>query len=480
MKEGETMNKRPNVLFLFADDMRYDTIHCLGNPDVITPNLDELAQRGVSFMNAYIPGGTCGAVCMPSRAMLNTGRTLFHLTEHGADIEPEYALLGETLGKAGYNTFGTGKWHNGYTSYARSFQAGAEVFFGGMYDHWKVPTYDYDETGAYVQVHNDIMNPAYDNTVRPVRSDHVTWGKHSTDLFADAACAYIDGYDDKNPFYMYVSYMAPHDPRSMPQEFFDLYDMDKITLPNNFLPEHPFDYGVMDVRDERLEAYPRTEQAIKRHMRDYYAMISHLDASIGRIISSLKRSGQYDNTIILFSADNGLGIGEHGLMGKQNCYEHSIKMPLIFAGPGIAKNERRDGNIYLLDIFPTLCDMLGIEKPDSVEGKSFKGLIEGNATTIRDQVFFAFQDKVRGIRNARYKLIEYRFKDNAWTQLFDLEKDMWELHNLAAEPELSNILAELRKDLKRVSDEWGDTNTEVGNNFWNDPMRIEPYEFGLV
>ena len=473
------MNKRPNVLFLFADDMRYDTIGCLGNPEIITPNLDALAQNGTSFINAHIPGGSCGAVCMPSRAMLNTGRTLYHLTGHGADIETEYALLGETLGAAGYNTFGTGKWHNGYASYARSFGAGAEIFFGGMYDHWKVPAYDYDDTGEYAQVYNDVVSPMYNNLMRTVRMNHVNWGKHSSDLFADAACNFIDQYQSDKPFYMYVSYMAPHDPRSMPQEYLDLYDVDKITLPPNFMPEHPFDFGIVNVRDERLEEYPRTPDAIKRHMRDYYAMISHLDASVGRIVESLRRSGQLDNTLILFAADNGLGIGQHGLMGKQNGYEHSIKVPMIFAGPGVKKQERRDGYVYLLDIFPTLCDILGVDIPDSVEGVSFKRMLEDADMRTREQLFFGFQDKVRGIKDERYKLIEYRYRAGRWTQLFDLVEDPYECVNRIDDPALAGKRIELEAALLRASDAWGDRETKEGHNFWVEPMQIEPYEFGL-
>ena len=119
---------KKNILFLFADDMRYDTIHALGNPEIITPNLDELVKNGTSFMNAHIPGGSWAAVCQPSRAMLNTGRGLYHLKDLGAAIPEDHALLGETLRQNGFNTFGTGKWHNCTRSYARSFSDGAEIF----------------------------------------------------------------------------------------------------------------------------------------------------------------------------------------------------------------------------------------------------------------------------------------------------------------------------------------------------------------
>ena len=133
------MPTQPNILFFFTDDQRFDTIHALGNEQIVTPNLDRLVENGTAFTNAYIMGGSCPAVCMPSRAMLMTGRTLYHLHEQGQGIPEEHVLLGETLQKAGYVTFGTGKWHNGPAAYARSFTDGAEIFFGGMNDHWNVP-----------------------------------------------------------------------------------------------------------------------------------------------------------------------------------------------------------------------------------------------------------------------------------------------------------------------------------------------------
>ncbi len=470
---------KPNFLFLFADDMRYDTIAALGNSQIITPNLDELVKHGTSFINTHIPGGSVPAVCMPSRAMLNTGRTLYRLQDAGSSVPENHHLLGETLKDAGYRTFGTGKWHNGHTSYARSFTDGGEIFFGGMYDHWKVPVYSYDDTGNYVKSMNDVMNPGHDNFLKSVRMDHVTWGKHSTDLFADLACDFLDNYTDEKPFYMYVAYMAPHDPRTMPKQFLDMYNVDEIEVPQNFAPQHPFDFGINIVRDEILEAYPREKKAIQKHMRDYYAMITHLDASIGRIIESLKKSGKYDDTIIIFAADNGLGIGQHGLMGKQSCYEHSIKVPFVISGPGIPKNETRDSFIYLLDIYPTLCDIAGIQIPDTVDGKSFKSLVSDKDAEIRDRVFFTFSDKVRGIKDQRYKLITYRFGKDEITQLFDLENDPYETANLANFKELQAVVQRLRSELVEYAASWGDMESEWGKRFWNKEFSIEPEIGGI-
>lgn len=465
--------KQKNILFLFADDMRYDTICALGDPQIKTPNLDELAKNGTSFLNAHIPGGTFAAVCMPSRAMLNTGRSLFHLNHFGESIPEEHALLGETLLKGGYNCFGTGKWHNCTRSYARSFNDGAEIFFGGMYDHWKVPVYHFDETKEYPNRFPDVMNPAFDNFVVPRTYDHINGGTHSTDLFAGAACDYIRNYDSDKPFYMYVAYMAPHDPRSMPQEFIDMYDLDKITLPPNFYEEHPFDFGVSDVRDERLLKTPRDGREVKKEIRDYYAMISHLDSTVGDIIKTLKESGMYEDTIILFSADNGLAVGQHGLLGKQNNYEHSIKVPFIISGPDIPVNETRDNYIYLFDIFPTLCEYAGIPIPDTVDGISFKASVEDAGVRTREHLFAVFADKVRSIKDYEYKLIEYKCGDMRRTQLFHMKEDPWELHDLFWSEEAQPVVESLRELLRKHAKEWGDMDSEEGQSFWLEYKRVK-------
>lgn len=476
------MNKKPNILFLLADDMRYDTIHALGNDAIITPNLDAIVASGTSFLNTYIPGGTCAAICMPSRAMINTGRGLYGLKDNGSYIPEEHITLGETFQRNGYDTFGVGKWHNGFRSFARSFSAGSEIFFGGMYDHWKVPVYDYDDTGEYVNTLNDVMNPGYNNNIMPVRANHVVWGKHSTDLFADAACQWIRDRKSEDPFYMYVAYMAPHDPRTVPQEFFDLYDVENIPIPPNFMEEHPFDYGQKNVRDERLEEYPRKPDAIRKHIRDYYAMISHLDASVGRIIATLKEKGLFDNTIILFTADNGLSLGQHGLMGKASLYEHDLKLPLAISGPGIPQNQRVDERIFLYDIYSTFCDYIGAPVPDCVEGVSFKPLIDGEQKTLHERMFYTFKDKVRGVREGDYKLLLYRsprLPGGERVQLFNVFADPFELTDLAGREDTRELRARLLALLEEEAHRNGDVELETGDHFWLHNELIEDECWGF-
>lgn len=474
------MKKKPNILFLFADDMRFDMIHSVGNPEVITPNLDYLAKNGVCFTQAHIPGGNCGAVCLPSRAMLATGRTLFHLNGHGEVIPPEHTTIGECLLANGYNCFGTGKWHNDHKSYARSFNAGNDIFFGGMYDHWKVPVYNFDPTGEYPRLVHDTMNPAYNNKQKTDRrTDHNHWGTHSTDLFADDACEYLKNYNDREkPFFLFLSYMAPHDPRTMPEKYMEMYDEEKISLPPNAYPKHPFDFGVFPMRDEVLTAVPRDPEETRHEIHSYYAMISHLDDSIGRVLQALRDSGMYDDTIIIFAADNGLAVGQHGLMGKQNTYEHSIRVPFIISGPSIPRNELRDQYIYLLDIFPTICDYAGIRTPDSVEGISFRKVIESDSESIRDCIFAAYSDKVRTIKNKKYKLIKYKYQDLRKIQLFDLENDPWEMNDLAHEKDMQPVIHELEKQLKEFADKWDDAKTPEGHRFWTEYEIVESERWG--
>ena len=458
------MDPKPNILFFFTDDQCFDTIRTLGNEQIITPTLDALVKSGTSFTNAYIMGGSCPAVCMPSRAMLMTGRGLFSIQEQGQQIPDEHALLGETLRGAGYETFGTGKWHNGPRAYARSFSAGGEIFYGGMDDHWNVPACDFDPAGEYkqrIQQTIDFRTQAVGQKV----ADHIHAGKHSSELFADATIDFLRGYKGDDPFFAYVSFMAPHDPRTMPQEYLEMYDPEEIELPASFLPEHPFDNGEMRIRDEVLAEFPRTPEEIKQHIAAYYAMITHADAQMGRVLETLRESGHGEDTIVIFAGDNGLALGRHGLMGKQNMYEHSVHVPLVMSGPGVPQREKRDALCYLIDIFPTLCDMTGVEIPGSVEGKSLVPAMQNGNEKIRDHLLFAYRHLQRSVRDAHHKLIEYVVEGKRTTQLFDLEEDPNELNDLAGDSGHAEKLTELRRRLRRWKEELGDTRDQ-GQEFW--------------
>jgi arylsulfatase A-like enzyme len=460
-QEKITEGKKPNILFLFADDQRAGTINVHGNNEIITPNIDKLADIGVSFTNAYIMGGSSGAVCAPSRAMLMTGRNLVGIEKQGwrADISEKNKTLPEAFKEAGYETFGTGKQHNGRAVFARGFSDGDEIFFGGMSDPWNVPVYHFDSTGKYDKKTPFIKNPGYSNHVDYIGNcDHILRGKHSSELFADAAIDFLKRHDKKKPFFVYVAYTAPHDPRSMPEEYLNMYDTASITLPPNYLPQHPFDFGEYKIRDEMLAGFPRTKTEVKTHLRDYYAMITHMDSQIGRIIQALKESGEYENTIIVFSADNGLAVGQHGLMGKQNVYEHSIGVPFIISGPGIPENERRNTFCYLFDIFPTLCELTEMEIPETVQGVSFAQAILNNGIKHRKTMVYGYKEYQRAYRKGDYKLIEYFVNGERNTQLFNLSDDPLEFNNLVDNEKFDLIYSELKEEMIQQMEAMNDTN----------------------
>lgn len=453
---------RPNVLFLFTDDQRFDTIHALGNEDIVTPNMDRLAAGGVTFTNAYIMGGSSPAVCSPSRACLMSGRTLWNIDcqgEYGFEISSKYKTLPQVFRESGYVTFGTGKNEPGRAgAFARSFSAGDKILFRGMTkSQYKLPLCPFSPTGDYSKK-TEVLNE----------------GKHSAEVYADACIEFLQHRaDPEKPFFAYVAFQTPHDPRQAPKEFRDLYQDNAMKLPASFLPEHPFDNGMLKIRDEKLASFPRTEPQIKKQLADYYAAIAHTDAQIGRILDALEKSGSLGNTIIVFSSDNGLAVGRHGLMGKQNVYDDALHVPFIISGPGIPRGQKREQLSYIYDIYPTLCERAGIEIPDTVQFKSLNPVIERSTAEHRDHLYGAFMSWQRSVRDERFKLIEYCVGSERHTQLFDLVADPHEIKNLADDPERKPILARMRSLLKNDRQQLNDGNSaspfsdKQGKDFWS-------------
>lgn len=458
--------KEKNIVFLLADDQRFDTIRALGNNEIHTPNFDRLVKMGTVFTEAHIPSGTSGAICMPSRAMIHTGRSLFHIDGEGQNISRDHSILGEHLQANGYDTCGIGKWHNGIESYARSFSSGGDIFFGGMWDHWHVPVSHFDTTGKYDNKKKYTMNFQQKNSTMNINCDEITIGVHSTDLFTKKALEKLHDRPKDSPFFMYVSYLAPHDPRTMPEKFKNMYMAEDISLPKSFVKEHKFEIGIEDIRAEHLAAYPRNEYEIKQHIADYYAMISHLDESIGTILDTLEGDDLLKDTIIIFTGDNGLAVGSHGYMAKQSHYDHSLRVPLIMAGAGLPQNKCIDSYVYLMDIYPTLCDLLGIDTPDTVEGKSLVPLITGTAKFVREHLYFAYTDLIRSVKYKGFKLILYKNAlDN--TELFNIADDPDEIVNLYGHKDYAEILQRLKEIMQEYRKTWENTGHRFSQSFWD-------------
>ncbi len=434
-----------NVLFLYTDDQRYNTIHALGNDEIRTPHMDALVRRGTAFTHAHTMGGQHAALCAPSRSMLMTGRPLFRLHTTGDSIPPDHIMMPEILREAGYITFGTGKWHNDRSSFHRAFSTAGNIFLGGM--HWpsegghEAPLlHDFDPTGAYP------------------KTDSYHADGYSSELYADAAIDFLEEASTLNqPFFAYVSFTSPHDPRTPPEPYASWYDPDSVSLPPNYLPEHPFDNGELMIRDEVLREHPRTEAIVREELALYYAMVSELDAQIGRIIEALEANGFSDNTLIILAGDNGLAVGGHGLLGKQNLYEHSMRVPLIMAGPEIPADEYRDQLVYIFDIFPTIADYLGLDTPQTVDGQSLISFIEDPLMPGRQSVFYAYRDLQRGVRTSDgWKYIQYLVDGVHTEQLFNVNVDPYETMNLVTDSSQDTQLDELRYLLRQESESWSD------------------------
>lgn len=422
--------KRPNILFIFADDQRADTIAALGNPVIRTPNLDRLVRGGLSFNRAYMQGAMQGATCVPSRAMLLSGRNLFHIDEKLMRDE----TWPEAFGRAGYTTFVSGKWHNGEPSLVRSFQIARSMFTDGMTNPLRA----------------SLSNVSGGKVEPPVVAP-----KHACEVFTDETVRFLKEHTG-GPFFCYLPFDGPHDPHIVPDDFPIRYEAEKIPLPASFLPQHPWDNGEMTIRDEKLLPWPRTPEKVRAMNAEYYRYISYLDAQIGRVLDALEASPLAKNTIVVFSADSGVARGSHGLIGKQNLYEFdAIRVPLVISGPGIPADKRTDAMCYLFDVLPTLGKVCGVSGPKTSEGLEFTATLGDPARPARTHLIFAYRNVQRAIRDDRWKLIRYPQVDK--TQLFDLQTDPQETTNLADKPNHAAKVAELLALLGKEQQLCGDT-----------------------
>ncbi len=426
---------RPNVLFLLADDQRPDTIHALGNDHIRTPHLDRLVREGTAFRRAIV----AIPICVASRAEIITGRDglLNGKNDFGFSPAEDAPSWGSVMRDAGYDTGYVGKWHTSGRPSTHGYANAPGLFAGGAAN--RPLTHPLDWKGMPVTGYVGWVFQTDDRTQFPDRGVGLT--PDISAAFADAAIEFIDTRRER-PFFLHVNFTAPHDPLFMPTGYESLYDPDALPLPPNFLPEHPFDHGNFDGRDERLFHWPRTPEETRGALAVYYAVITHMDEQIGRIIAALEHSGELDNTLIIVSSDHGLAMGSHGLRGKQNMYEHSIGVPLLFRGPDVRRGAQLDAQCYLRDLFPTVCDFCGVTPPATVHGQSLVPLLAGEADVLYPEVFAHFRDSQRMIRTASWKYVDYPLADRE--QLFDLAADPHELHDLSRDQAHSARLIDLR------------------------------------
>jgi arylsulfatase A-like enzyme len=471
-KTEKITNTKPNIVFIFTDDQTYSSIHALGNNEIITPTMDLLVQEGTTFTNAYNMGSWSGAVCAASRAMLNSGRSVWRANKFRKNWIKKDSLnksWGKILESNGYETYMTGKWHVDAPA-STVFQNVKHVRPGmpkDAWDHWKMVA-KFDSLSKIKNAKSSSIMPNGYN--RPLSKNDTSWsatdtskggfwqgGKHWSEVLKDDAISFINKAKTKdNPFFMYLAFNAPHDPRQAPQEYLDMYNLEDISVPESYMPEYPFRHKIGNgdnLRDEALAPFPRTEFAIKTHTKEYYASITHVDAQIGKIVEALKSSGKMDNTYIIFTADHGLAMGRHGLLGKQSLFDHSIRPPMIILGPTIPKNKKTSVDVYLQDAMATSLDIASIEKPKYIEFNSFLDIAKGKKSKSNyDAIYGAYLDVQRMIRKDGYKLMVYP-KINK-ILLFNLKNDPEEMNDISKLPEnkekvksLFNQLLQLQKEM---------------------------------
>jgi arylsulfatase A-like enzyme len=457
--------QRPNVLLIVTDDQRPDTIRALGNEVIRTPNLDRLVHEGTTLTRAI----TACPICVASRAELLTGRNGCANGKGDFGFSPKAGVphWASVMNEAGYETCYVGKWHTSGRPSTHGYVRSEGLYAGGGSN---LPlTFPSDWKGMEVTGYRGWVFQTDDRQLFPERGVGLT--PDISEDFADAAIGFLESRRRsipdassirdaaRKPFFLHVNFTAPHDPLFYPTGLKTLYDPAEIPLPANFAPEHPFDHGNFDGRDEKLYHWPRTEEQNRQGLAVYYAVISHLDAEVGRLLKALERLRLERNTLVLFTSDHGLAMGSHGLRGKQNMYEHSVGVPLVVRGPGIDPGRRSDAQCYLRDLYPTVCDLAGIEIPDSVQGLSLRPVLQGEREQIYEEVYAYFRDSQRMVRTAEWKYVVY--PQAGREQLFHLTKDPAELRNRAGDPQYGEVQA----DLVRRLTEW--------RRGWNDPTLDE-------
>jgi choline-sulfatase len=469
--------ERPNILFILVDDQSPFDLKVY-NPDspLETPHIDSLAKSGMVFDGAYHMGSFSGAVCTPSRHMIMSGRSVWHLPIAPGAMKKglcppmlEENTIPAVFNRAGYATFRTCKQGNSYEAANKQFTVRRDATKRG----------GTAETGS-------------------------AWhGERVLEYLAER-----EANKETKPFLIYYGFSHPHDERDGTPELLAKYGATNHTdksqpppkndkqpkLPINYLPAHPFPHGHPNLRDEVAVSgvWERRDPAtIRNELGRQFACSENIDIQIGRVLDKLKAMGQLDNTYIIYTADHGMAIGRHGLQGKQNLYEHTWRVPFIVKGPGIKPGTRVTGNIYLQDVLATLCDFAGIEAPVSNEGKSAKPVLEGKQAVVRDVLYGVYnggtKPGMRSVKKGDWKLIKFDVLDGKVreTQLFNLAENPHEFTrehhdpkvialtgitpkpeqtNLASDPRYAEKLQEMEAlllaEMRRLDDPW---------RLWNQP-----------
>jgi arylsulfatase A-like enzyme len=440
---------KPNFLVIGTDDQRPDTIAALGNPRIATPNLDWLVKNGMVFENFICSN----PLCVPSRAEILTGRTGFQNGVLGMGREkmnPKLTLWPTAMATGGYHAWYSGKWMNDGSPTTRGYHETRGLFSGGG-GTWK--------KGEVVRGRKGRPITGYRNWTfkdakgKPELQKGIGLTPLTDKYIADGALDFLKQKTEQ-PFFLHVNFTGPHDPLVYPPGYEKKYTGAKMKLPGNFKPRHPFDHGNFNGRDEQLLPWPRTKADVLDELAVYYAVIDHIDKQVGRLLGQLRADGRLANTFVIFTSDHGLALGSHGLMGKQNMYDHTIRVPFIMAGPGIERGARTKAFGFLRDLYPTTCELAGIAIPKTVQAKSLAPILRGRKKTVHPAGYGYFRDVQRMVWVEGWKLVFY--PKTGRQQLFKLAKDPHELNDLSASPPQCVRMRRLRVMLNQWFHDQGD------------------------
>jgi arylsulfatase A-like enzyme len=425
---SQAARERPNVIFLLTDDQRWDSLGCMGNRIVQTPHIDQMAGSGVVFNNHFVST----AICMTSRASIFSG--LYASSHHINDFatpfsEPQFAgTYPEMMRSSGYHTGFIGKYGVGNRMPADRF------------DYWG---------GFPGQGHYFPKGPG---------------GPHLTQIMGDQSQEFLERAPKGKPFCLSVSFKAPHVQDEDPNQFLHspatagLYRHVRIPVPETADPQY---ISQLPVEVQRSEARRRwavrfgTPELYQESVKRYYRLITEVDTVVGRVRAALKRSGQDGNTVVVYSADNGFYLSEHGLAGKWFMHEESIRTPLIIYDPRLpnaARGRRIDQMTLNLDLAPTLLEVSGLRPLPSMQGRSAYDLIENRPGAWRREWFYeqhfmsnGWIPKIEGVRGERWKYARYTNADPEFEEMYDLVSDPKEKNNLAKSEKHAGQLQMMRR-----------------------------------
>ena len=493
--------KRPNILYIMSDDHSYQTISAYGYGLNQTPNIDKIAGSGMLFRNSFVANSISG----PCRAIVLTGKFShmngFYDNSGKTMFDGSQQTFPKLLQAAGYQTAVIGKWHLGSTPTG--------------FDYYSI------HTGQGTYYGPDMIEPDGKKTYE---------GEYATDLTCKKSVEWLEQRDKSKPFCLLMQFKAPHRNWMPAPDKMEMYEDVTFPLPDNFYDDYrgrraaaeqkmtiakdmtiewdtkmldldnsgygesigkaelsrmtpeqraTFDRVYGKIREDflarNLQGNELTEWKYQRYMRDYLKVISTIDDKVGLMIDYLKKNGLWENTVVVYTSDQGFYMGEHGWFDKRFMYEESFRAPLLISYPRLIKKGGVENSALVqnIDFAPTILDLAGIEVPQDMQGESFKSILAGKKDEIRDALYYHYYEfpvphavkRHYGVRDSRYKLIHFYYDIDTW-ELFDLQNDPKEMTNLIDDPNYRDVVADMKVKLKELQIKYKDT----------DPMNTYPID----